>query len=1514
MVELLSQHADVLLPSSTDNRPLHYASKNNHKAVVDVLMRSGADPSIPNSEGLIPVELTTRSDIVNILMPSLELINKPSRFDVDLVGVKADIILSKVIDINLPSSKPIRSMKDTFIASLQDTNSPYLSHHIHESKGKIGEMHSDDNISLYMMQTSDGVNGNTNNSHDSHLHLPHSSSSSWPVQSTSIHRHTQSSNDHDILFPFSSVPHSVTSSWIPSLPSLPSLSPVPVTTVHDQTPSRGGAEEGTIKGEGTGGGGLSQSDNSVPSSFFPSNSISFQNISPIYPSPSVMVPPQTIIAVDKKSDVTATMLSYEESVPCQMGNTDLGAIIACSISPSSELHKGENICSGTKAKPKRRSTYHEALQSGDVEHTSNSPRSRSPRLRKSLNRLSISTRDDSESDAYNLHLPMQHIDSETPSKYANSPLIKNLPLAINSHKKQTYSSKNERKRRFSIPSGHPAIRLSSTSSSSNSKYHVVSASASASASISAVGGGSDFQSLQRSEGLSHKDVSKKHETSPKISSMTTDSSMTGYGLPMPSAQSQDETSDVCQGGDNASETSPLRLQSIWEITGDNYSSDDGAFNKRVGDKAKLPKPSQAVINDSKMGSKSALDLKVITASKLSPYSPSKSTQLTSPSSSTLVSSLARQHVNVRPVQDNNIASASSSTPTSSASEDEMYSHYYRHPESTTSLIREAPSTLISSTVGYSSSSAKDMPNGNKVDSTGLHCQENDEYILPPPVASANRQTPPFYIPTFPTPDDKVTDHSAHKSIPVSNASKSTTPQVTISTSTNSLPKSGKTSIQSKAKSNISPHRNVLHISPVVPIDSPYIANNKRLQNVMGGKSGIQFPHESYPLFESSYNTQSGGVDDSFTSDDVDGVVLNDEYYDHYNTSCYSILEEEERKVAVEDTNQNTTPNEAPAEHNDSSKELTRAETIEDLEQQHILDCVYNAALSTARAYKTCDSMFEQRHVTFSLCVKFDEKKFEQFKLFLEYLPDLAYCRSSGSHLSSTIHDGATPLHCAAKWNNVAMISFLLRLEGVDVWDRDLQGRTPLHLAAANVSLESCELLLNRMEEVGIPWLLPLKSTAGKGGSDVQVESSSQACESRAFSPAVRHASMSSIRSSFQSDAVFTKPVGVNAPVDLCGLTPLGWAVKEGKGKPTEALRCLLFADGDRSVLPLGTPFRHRSGKAMATPPCSRSQSKLSAIKSVNRGLQSVGKCNLRYIQEDVSELNDTSYASTSRLNQSGVGNSNECDEVDDNDQSIEIEVHVDSDTIIYAKSETQGWRPTMEDKFIVSTDYIRVVDEDMDGVDRKGVYAEGGEDYANAKAVGTVACNIFGVLDGHGGDHTSSHFSNEIPERLNKQIREYFYRKQSHNMKTQAVDINEHHEEIANLIQQSISDMDAEFSRTPRMKVTRNPKTNRVACSDHSGTTLCAVVTINDYIYACNLGDSRVVIASQNDHLRANPSTCMIEDRFLYSTDGFDDIIVSRYHSGVCKDNSAIVYGDLSFDHKCYYEEEKNRVESAGSL
>jgi hypothetical protein len=68
LVELLSQGADIAIPSSDGNNALHFAALNERKGIVEILLRSGADPSVPNHLGLLPIELSQSPEVSELFL------------------------------------------------------------------------------------------------------------------------------------------------------------------------------------------------------------------------------------------------------------------------------------------------------------------------------------------------------------------------------------------------------------------------------------------------------------------------------------------------------------------------------------------------------------------------------------------------------------------------------------------------------------------------------------------------------------------------------------------------------------------------------------------------------------------------------------------------------------------------------------------------------------------------------------------------------------------------------------------------------------------------------------------------------------------------------------------------------------------------------------------------------------------------------------------------------------------------------------------------------------------------------------------------------------------------------------------------------------------------------------------------------------------------------------------------------------------------------------------------------
>lgn len=66
-MELVSLGAEISLPSSSGSTALHFAAVNSRKDIIKFLLREGADPSIPNENGMLAGELATNQDIRMLL-------------------------------------------------------------------------------------------------------------------------------------------------------------------------------------------------------------------------------------------------------------------------------------------------------------------------------------------------------------------------------------------------------------------------------------------------------------------------------------------------------------------------------------------------------------------------------------------------------------------------------------------------------------------------------------------------------------------------------------------------------------------------------------------------------------------------------------------------------------------------------------------------------------------------------------------------------------------------------------------------------------------------------------------------------------------------------------------------------------------------------------------------------------------------------------------------------------------------------------------------------------------------------------------------------------------------------------------------------------------------------------------------------------------------------------------------------------------------------------------------------
>jgi ankyrin repeat protein len=92
--------------------------------------------------------------------------------------------------------------------------------------------------------------------------------------------------------------------------------------------------------------------------------------------------------------------------------------------------------------------------------------------------------------------------------------------------------------------------------------------------------------------------------------------------------------------------------------------------------------------------------------------------------------------------------------------------------------------------------------------------------------------------------------------------------------------------------------------------------------------------------------------------------------------------------------------------------------------------------------------FHCKRLIVRYCQKIVDNKFyeTQLRKILQFDPSLATARIVG--MSQLAVDGQTPLHIASANGNLPALKVLLEMGSeVSFWITDLQGRTPLHIAA-----------------------------------------------------------------------------------------------------------------------------------------------------------------------------------------------------------------------------------------------------------------------------------------------------------------------------------------------------------------------------------------------------------------------------------------------------------------------------------
>lgn len=197
-------------------------------------------------------------------------------------------------------------------------------------------------------------------------------------------------------------------------------------------------------------------------------------------------------------------------------------------------------------------------------------------------------------------------------------------------------------------------------------------------------------------------------------------------------------------------------------------------------------------------------------------------------------------------------------------------------------------------------------------------------------------------------------------------------------------------------------------------------------------------------------------------------------------------------------------------------EPSPTEDQRDLERELI-----EAAKETAKVNLLNSEEFELRRLAANCCQRYDAAQMNKLLIYDCRLPMMRV-----AELGNYANDGSTIMHIAANQGCLpALKLFKEKGQGLSFWVRDLQGRTPLHLAAAKGHKEVCEFLRHEMRQ------------------------------ERSLDP-----------------------VGYHAPSDLSGATPMGWAKRCANGRPNSEIEQALFVVGDKSVFS-PSPIKKRAGKS-----------------------------------------------------------------------------------------------------------------------------------------------------------------------------------------------------------------------------------------------------------------------------------------------------------------------------------------------
>mmetsp|Transcript_36886 Transcript_36886/g.77878 ORF Transcript_36886/g.77878 Transcript_36886/m.77878 type:complete len:984 (+) Transcript_36886:161-3112(+) len=636
------------------------------------------------------------------------------------------------------------------------------------------------------------------------------------------------------------------------------------------------------------------------------------------------------------------------------------------------------------------------------------------------------------------------------------------------------------------------------------------------------------------------------------------------------------------------------------------------------------------------------------------------------------------------------------------------------------------------------------------------------------------------------------------------------------------------------------------------------------------------------------------------------------------------------------------------------------------EQEYLHQQVLRAAHETALTSSGPTFAWENKHTLFSLCAAPPKppKKGKDGKPILPKLGadgkavpsknikkldkllnkknahELISARSANMTGSLGLPDGFTVLHAACHAGNGEVVEYLLKhfvvseveCDGgagpaLDLSERDLQGRTALHIAADRGHIEVIQLLraaYDELEERAKKMLMEEDSDDDSDSDDevdaglaesmaklktsdssaqpqtVQTESKKAATPktpkskspmrqrkpraSRSPKPPSRRSPMKSpMRKSPMKSPTFA---GRTAPVDLSGRTPLGYAATSPVPKARKhrsEMEKLLYAPGDRSI--------NGVGGAERTPPKARCgpRGMFNSPFPVGRGTNA-GNGPKTATEAQVGGGGTDSYLSPTPRKHRGYGSSpgsmatanfatpfqspqptipedGEVAVVQGNNEQNALRLQ-------WGASEMNGWRIEMEDKILVKYELYG----EGETVPPNPATPDG-----NSKDDANPTMGLFGVFDGHGdggfaSDFIASHLESKLKSHPEWPLAYY------------GCNNNKHSDLVVSVLTQACHELDDDLR-----KDATKPR--------DGGTTAIVAMVSNAYLFVANVGDSRCILVTKRTIVKQNVAdSAEATEETEGSTEGSSD-------SG--KD-SIIQVVPMSEDHKPDLPEERSRIESSG--